>query len=154
DAGGLVTGDDVLIGPAKVGSVTAIGLSSTGQAQVTMGLNSDVGNLPQGTVARIYENSLSGIANKYVVLEPGTSAYKIPDGGTITSSHTYSQVNLDELFDTLGPKTRRGLRNFIQGEAASINGRAPEANVTLKYFAPALQSTSNVTQELAKSEPN
>ena len=154
DAGGLVTGDDVLIGPAKVGSVQSIGLTPDGQAQVTMGLDSSVGDLPQGTVARIYENSLSGIANKYVVLEPGTSVMKIPDGGVIQSNHTYAQVNLDQLFDTLGPKTRKGLSNFIQGEAASIDGRAPEANQTLKYFAPALLSTSTVTHELAKSEPN
>ena len=72
DAGGLVTGDDVLIGPARVGSVKSIGLTPDGQAQVVMGLDSSVAQLPQGTVARIYENSLSGIANKYVVLEPGT----------------------------------------------------------------------------------
>ena len=47
-----------------------------------MGFDSSVGALPQGTVARIYENSLSGIANKYVVLEPGSSAAApIPNGG-------------------------------------------------------------------------
>jgi phospholipid/cholesterol/gamma-HCH transport system substrate-binding protein len=153
DAGGLVTGDDVLIGPARVGSVQSIGLTPDGQAQVVMGLDSSVGGLPQDTVARIYENSLSGIANKYVVLEPGTSAQRIPDGGVIGSDHTFAQVNLDELFDTLSPKTRAGLRGFIRGEAASISGRAPQANRTLQYFAPALGSTSDVTHELARNEP-
>ncbi len=153
DAGGLVTGDDVLIGPARVGSVKSIGLIPDGQAQVVMGLDSSAGAMPRGTVARIYENSLSGIANKYVVLEPGTSAERIPDGGVIDSGHTYAQVNLDQLFDTLGPKTRAGLRGFIRGEAASINGRAAQANRTLQYFAPALVSTSNVTRELTRNEP-
>ena len=38
DAGGLVTGDDVLIGPAKIGSVKSIGLTPNGQAEVVMGL--------------------------------------------------------------------------------------------------------------------
>jgi phospholipid/cholesterol/gamma-HCH transport system substrate-binding protein len=153
DAGGLVTGDDVMVGPAKVGSVQSIGLTPAGQAQVVMGLDSSIGELPQDTVARIYENSLSGIANKYVVLEPGTSAKRIPNGGVIRSDHTYAQVNLDELFDTLSPKTRAGLRGFIRGEAASISGRAPQAHRTLQYFAPALMSTSNVTHELARNEP-
>jgi phospholipid/cholesterol/gamma-HCH transport system substrate-binding protein len=153
DAGGLVTGDDVMIGPAKVGSIKSISLTSDGQAEVAMGLDSSVGDMPQGTVARIYENSLSGIANKYVVLEPGTSAERIHNGGVIRSDHTYSQVNLDQLFDTLSPKTRAGLRGFIRGEAASIAGRAPQANRTLQYFAPALASTSNVTHELARNEP-
>ena len=70
DAGGLVTGDDVLMGPAKVGSIQAISLTSNGQAQITMSIDSVAEPLHEGTVARIYENSLSGIANKYVVLEP------------------------------------------------------------------------------------
>jgi phospholipid/cholesterol/gamma-HCH transport system substrate-binding protein len=154
DAGGLVTGDDVLIGPAKVGSVTSIDLTSNGQAQVVLGLDSDVGPLHQGTVARVYENSLSGIANKYVVLEPGPSeAAEIQDGGTIGEDHTYSIVNLDQLFDALNPMTRAGLRGFIRGEAASIQGRALQANRTLYYLAPGLASTSNVTAELARDEP-
>jgi len=153
DASGLVPGNLVLIGPATVGSVKSIGLTSDGQAQVTLGIDSKDAPLPEGTVARIYQNSLSGIANKYVVLEPGTGSSNIPDGGLITSTNTRSQVSLDQLFDTLGPKTREGLRQFIRGEAASIEGRAPEANRTLQYFAPALVSTSDVTHELARSEP-
>jgi len=153
DAGGLVSGDDVLIGGAKAGSVKSISLTPDGQARVEMGLDSSVGHMPDGTVARIYENSLSGIANKYVVLEPGTGPGDISDGGTITSDHTYAQVNLDQLFDTLDPATRQGLRGFIRGEAASIQGRAPEASRTLQFLDPALVSTSNVTQELAKNEP-
>ena len=61
DAGGLVTGDQVLIGPAKVGSVQSISLTGNGRAQVKMAIDSDAAPLHEGTVARIYENSLSGI---------------------------------------------------------------------------------------------
>jgi phospholipid/cholesterol/gamma-HCH transport system substrate-binding protein len=153
DAGGLVKGDDVLIGPARVGSVKSISLTPDGQAQVSIGLDSSVGKLPEDTIARIFENSLSGIANKYVVLEPGTSPARLPDGALITADHTHSSVNLDQLFDTLSPKTRTGLSGFIRGEAAAIKGKAPQASRSLQYFAPALVSTSNVTRELARSEP-
>jgi len=62
-------------------------------------------------------------------------------------------VSLDQLFDTFDPLTRAGLANYIQGSAASIEGRALEANQTLKYFAPALFSTSQVTAELTQDEP-
>jgi phospholipid/cholesterol/gamma-HCH transport system substrate-binding protein len=154
DAGGLVPGNLVLIGPAHVGSVKSIGLGTNGQAVVKFSVGSGAAPLHEGTVARIYENSLSGIANRYIVLEPGPhSAPEIHDGGVINQSHTHSFVSLDQLFDTLDPATRNGLRGFIRGEAASIDGRALEAHQTLEYFAPALLSTSNVTQELARDEP-
>lgn len=154
NASGLVTGDNVLIGPAAVGTVNSIGLSRNGAAVIQLSLHGDVGPLHQGTVARIYEDSLSGIASKYVELEPGpTAAPPIADGGLIDESHTYSEVNLDELFDTFDPLTRAGLQGFIQGEAASLKGKGLAANQALKYFAPGLQSASQVTQELTRDEP-
>lgn len=154
DAGGLVSGNDVMIGAAKVGSVKSIGLTANGQAEVVMGVDSDAAPLHQGTVARIYENSLSGIANKYVVLEPGPgSAPEIADGGLITEDHTYSIVSLDQLFDAFDPLTRAGLSGFIRGEAASLQGRGGQANRMLAYLAPGLASTSEVTAELTRDEP-
>jgi phospholipid/cholesterol/gamma-HCH transport system substrate-binding protein len=154
DAGGLVPGNLVLIGPAHVGSVKSIGLGPNGQAVVKLSVDSGAAPLHQGTVARIYENSLSGIANRYVVLEPGPDdAPQIRSGGVIDQAHTHSFVSLDQLFNSLDPATRKGLSGFIRGEAASIDGRALQAHQTLEYFAPALLSTSNVTQELARDEP-
>jgi phospholipid/cholesterol/gamma-HCH transport system substrate-binding protein len=154
DAGQLVAGNQVLMGPATVGTITSIGLTPTSLAEVTMSLDPSVGQLPQGTVARVYENSLSGIANKYVVLEPGPKTNPpIPSGGTIPLQNTRSFVSLDQLFDTLNPLTRLGLKNYIRGNAASIQGRAFAANQTLKYFEPALSSASDVTAELTRDEP-
>ncbi len=154
DAGGLVTGDDVLMGPAKVGSIQSISLTANGQAQITMSIDSGAAPLHEGTVARVYENSLSGIATKYVVLEPAaTGAPAIADGGTIAEDHTYSFVSLDQLFDAIDPLTQAGLRGVIRGEAASIQGRAAQASKTLEYLAPGLASTSNLTAELDRNEP-
>jgi phospholipid/cholesterol/gamma-HCH transport system substrate-binding protein len=155
NASGLVTGNSVLIGPSQVGTVQSIGLTRNGSAEVTMSLNTDVAPMHQGTVARIYEDSLSGIASKYIVLEPGSkSAPPISDGGVIGESHTYSEVSLDSVFDTLDPLTRAGLRNLIRGEGASLQGKGELANQALKYLAPGLQSTSQVTAELTRDEPS
>jgi len=154
NASGLVTGDNVLIGPAAVGTINAITLTSNGQARVKMSLHGGVGPMHQGTVARIAEDSLSGIASKYVLLEPGPSqAPPIEDGGVITSTHTYAEVNLDQVFDTFDPLTRAGLKGFIRGEAASLDGRGVEANRALKYLAPGLQTTSQLTAELTRDQP-
>lgn len=153
DAGGLVPGNQVMIGPATVGSVKSISLTDNGQAQVVIGLDSSATPLPQGTIARIYQNSLSGIANKYVVLQPPPGGPAIPSGGTIPSSHTYSIVSLDQVFNAFNARTRAGLAGFIRGQAASIRGRALAANRTLKYLAPGLVSTTNLTAEISRNEP-
>jgi phospholipid/cholesterol/gamma-HCH transport system substrate-binding protein len=154
NASGLVTGDNVLIGPAAVGTINSIALTRNGEARIGLSLRSGVGPLHQGTVARIFEDSLSGIASRYVELEPGPSqAPTIDDGGLITSTHTYSEVNIDQLFDTFDPLTRAGLKGFIRGEAASLKGRGVEANLALKYLAPGLQTTSQLTAELTRDQP-
>jgi phospholipid/cholesterol/gamma-HCH transport system substrate-binding protein len=154
NASGLVTGDNVLIGPAAVGTINSISLTQSGEARVNMSLRGGVGPMHQGTVARIVEDSLSGIASKYVELEPGPSqAPPIDDGGVITVTHTYAEVNIDQLFDTFDPLTRAGLSGFIRGEAASVEGRGVEANRALKYLAPGLQTTSQLTAELTRDQP-
>ena len=154
NASGLVTGNNVLIGTAAVGTVSGIGLTANGLAEVTLHLHG-VGHLHQGTVARIYEDSLSGIASKYVELEPGPANQpEIRSGGTIGVGSTHSEVSLDELFNTLNLQTRLGLSNLIRGEAASLRNGGKAANETLKYLAPGLSSASQVTKELTRDEPS
>jgi phospholipid/cholesterol/gamma-HCH transport system substrate-binding protein len=154
NASGLVKGDNVLIGPATVGTIDSIGLTRNGAANVSMSLHGSIAPLHQGTVARIFEDSLSGIASKYVELEPGPSgAPPLQDGGLIDETHTYAAVNIDELFDTFDPLTRAGLSGFIRGEGASLKGKGQAANRALQYLAPGLQSTSQVTAELTRDQP-
>jgi phospholipid/cholesterol/gamma-HCH transport system substrate-binding protein len=154
DAGGLVSGNQVMIGPANVGTVNSTTLTPNGQAQIEISLDSSAAPMHEGTVAHVYENSLSGVANRYIVLEPGSSAApSLPSGSVIGEDRSYSFVSLDQVFNTFTPATRQGFRNFIRGEAAAIEGRAPEAHSSLLYFAPALSSTSDVTAALTRYEP-
>lgn len=155
DASGLVIGDQVMIGPSSVGSVRSITLTPSGQAAVVVALDGSAAPLYQGTVARIEENGLAGIASHYVTLQPATAGGRaqIPSGGTIPQSDTYAEVGLDQIFNTLNPQTRQGLRNIIRGEATSISGKALQANRTLQYLDPLLQSTSRFTAALSRDEP-
>lgn len=155
DASGVVAGDQVMIGPSSVGSVQSVSLTDSGQAAIVISLDGSAAPLYQGTIARIAENGLAGIASHYVTLQPATAGGndQIPSGGTIPQSDTYAEVSLDQLFNALNAPTRQGLRNIIRGEAASISGKAPAANRTLKYLAPLLQSTSNFTAALNRDEP-
>jgi phospholipid/cholesterol/gamma-HCH transport system substrate-binding protein len=148
--GQLVKGNQVLIGGAPVGSVDGISLTDNGQAQVDISVNRP---LHDGTTAVIRATSLSGIANRYVSIQPGPDNEPvIPNGNTISSSDTTSPVDLDQLFNTLRGPERQALRNVIQGSATVYAGKAPEANQTYKYLSPSLVATDRLLQELDRDQ--
>ncbi|WP_249009230.1 MlaD family protein [Conexibacter sp. DBS9H8] len=154
DASGLVSGDEVLVGPAQVGLVDSIGLTPDGQAAVTVSLD-PVLPLPlhEGTVARIEDSGLASIAGHYITLQPGPArAPALASGATIPSVDTHAEVSFDAVFDSFGAPTRAALARIIGGEATAIRGRSAAANATLHYLDPALGSTAALTAELTRQE--
>ena len=119
--GQLVKGNQVLIGGAPVGSVDDVKLTDNGQAQVDITVNRP---LHQGTTAIVRATSLSGIANRYVSLQPGPDNNpELGHDATITEVDTTSPVDLDQLFNTLrgpgapGPPQRHpGLGDRLRGQ--------------------------------------
>lgn len=150
NAGQLVKGNEVRVGGQPVGSISAIELDDQANAVVTMSVNDSVAPLHQGTTATIRATSLSGITSRYISLKPGpNNANRIDDGGRIGADSTTSPVDIDVLFNTLDKKTRGGLRDFIRGTGQQYDTKGIEAAQSIKYFAPFLDSTSRLTQELA-----
>jgi phospholipid/cholesterol/gamma-HCH transport system substrate-binding protein len=153
NGGQLVKGDQVEIGGRPVGTVRDLQLDSNGQAEVKLQLQKGVGPLHSGTTATIRTPSLSGIANRYVALAPGpNSNAQLGDGARIAGDKTSAPVDLDQLFDTLDPRTRRSLQRVIRGSATQYAGRARQSSQSLKYLSPALSSTSRLTSEVALDE--
>ncbi len=149
NAGQLVKGNYVEVAGRPIGKVKSIELDPNAQARVKLSVGSGFNPLHEGTTAVIRASSLSGIANRYVELTPGpNSAAKIADGGQISADRTQAPVDLDQLFNTLDPKTRKGLQDIIQGGATQYAGRTTEAGKALEYFNPALSTSSRVTREL------
>ena len=150
NGGQLVKGNQVRVGGRPVGKIADIELDDRANAVVTLQVDDTVAPLHEGTTATIRASSLSGIANRYVSLKPGpNSNKKISDGGEIGADETSAPVDLDTLFDSLDPKTRQGLRNFIRGTGDQYDTRGVEAGQSIQYFAPFLGSTSRLTSELA-----
>jgi phospholipid/cholesterol/gamma-HCH transport system substrate-binding protein len=150
NAGQLVPGNPVQVGGAKIGSVSDITLDNSANAVVTLKLNDDFVPLHEGTQATIRATSLSGIANRYVSLQPGpNNGKKIDDGGQIAADENSAPVDIDTLFNTLNPRTRRGLRDVIRGLGDQYDGKGEKARAATKYFSPFLVSTSDLTKELA-----
>jgi phospholipid/cholesterol/gamma-HCH transport system substrate-binding protein len=153
NGGQLVKGNQVEIGGRPVGTVTGMELNSSGQAVVELRLNDGTAPLHRGTTAMIRTPSLSGIANRYVALQPGpNSGPELADGSRIGSDQTTAPVDLDQLFNTLNPRTRLSLRRVVQGSAAQYDGRGKQSRESLKYLSPALSTTSRLTREVALDE--
>ena len=148
--GQLVKGNQVLIGGVPVGSVDDVKLTENGQAKVDISVNRP---MHEGTTAIIRATSLSGIANRYVSLQPGPDNNpELSNDATITEVDTTSPVDLDQLFNTLRGPERQALRNVIQGSATVYAGKGPEANQTYKYLSPSLVATDRLLQELDRDE--
>src|SRR4051794_5657429 len=148
NAGQLVKGNQVQVGGRPIGTVSKISLTEDGLAEIEIKI-SELKPLHEGTTAVIRSTSLSGIANRYVALSLGpNSAQKIDSGGYIRADRTTSPVDLDQLFNTLDAPTRKGLQDIIQGSAAQYKGKSAEANLSARYFNPALSTSSALLREL------
>jgi phospholipid/cholesterol/gamma-HCH transport system substrate-binding protein len=152
-AGQIVSGDLVEASGNDIGTISNVTLTPNGQAELTLSIsNSNFVPLRRGTLARIREVSLSGIANRYVDLDlaPAT-APTIPSGATIPATDTSSEVDIDELFDTLNAPTRQAIQNLIRGSAAQFKGQSRAAQAALQYLNPAVASTSVLFAELNRN---
>jgi phospholipid/cholesterol/gamma-HCH transport system substrate-binding protein len=155
NAGQLVKGNLVEVAGVKAGSVKGISITPDGQAQITMGIDGKYKPLPEGTRAVIRMASQTGIANRYIELDlpGGPKRDTIPNGGRIASDQTTTAVDLDQLFNTLDPKTRKALQGFFKGSAEQFKGVTQEANVGLHYLNPALATSSRLFNELNRDTP-
>jgi phospholipid/cholesterol/gamma-HCH transport system substrate-binding protein len=151
NASQLVKGNQVQVAGLPAGSVDDISLGPDGTALVKMSIDDDYAPLREGTTATVRSVSLSGVANRYVALElPGEKerGAEIPDGGELPLSVTVSEVDLDQLFNTLDGPTRAGLKRTIRGFARAYDGTGKAANATFKYLNPFLSTTRELVGEL------
>jgi phospholipid/cholesterol/gamma-HCH transport system substrate-binding protein len=153
NAGQLVKDDDVQIGGRRIGSIRSIDLTNDNQAEITISVDEPYAPLHEGTTALIRATSLSGVANRYIALTPApNSAPKLADDATLAQDKTTSIVDLDQLFNTLDPKTRKGLQQVIQGSATQYQGQAKNANLAAKYFNPALSTSARLVNEADRDQ--
>jgi phospholipid/cholesterol/gamma-HCH transport system substrate-binding protein len=153
NASQLVKGNQVQVAGNRVGKITDIKLSDDNRADIAIKVDDDFAPLHEGTKAIVRVVSLPSVANRVISLEPGpNSAPDIPDNGWLDTDQTTTAVDLDQLFNTLDAKTRRSLQNVLQGFAAWYVGKGQELHGALKYFGPALETTSQVMRELSADQ--
>ncbi len=160
NASQLVKGNLVQVAGVPVGKIQSIDLTPDGQADVRMKIT-DAGYRPlrRGTKAVIRQASLSGVANRYIDLQLPAADHQetIPAGGVIDQSDTTTAVDLDQLFNTFDPKTRKALSGLIRGSAALYRTRPPgkgeEANAGWAYLNPSLAASSRLFKALDADTP-
>jgi phospholipid/cholesterol/gamma-HCH transport system substrate-binding protein len=146
NASQLVPDNQVLIGGQPVGSVESIELTDDSLAEVKISIEQE---LHEGSTAIVRATSLSGVANHYVSIEPGPNDNPpLDDGATLGLSETTTPADLDQLFNSFSPRTRKGLSDFIQGQAAFYSGRGEDGNEASKYFGPSLNRVNAFVGEL------
>jgi phospholipid/cholesterol/gamma-HCH transport system substrate-binding protein len=153
-AGQLVRGDQVQVGGVPVGSVTNIELAHDFKALVTIHVNSSLVPLHHGTEVQVRVPSLTSVANRYIELNLGPNNNPIyPAGSTLPASVTGQVTDLDQLFNTLNPKTRKGLQGFIQGTAEQYVGQGKNLSASTELFPPALSAATHFFKELSQDQP-
>ena len=154
NGGQLVSGNFVQLRGAPIGSVKGIRITDDGQAEVTLEIKEDHAPLPEGTSAEIQQPSQSGIANRFVELTfPQAQNRKLPDGAIIPADRTRTNVELDQVFNTLDPRTRRALQGFFKGQARQFRDAGAEARAGFQYLNPSLSATSRLFNELTRDTP-
>jgi phospholipid/cholesterol/gamma-HCH transport system substrate-binding protein len=152
NASQLVRGSQVVVGGAPAGGVKSIALGPQGQALVTFTVDDAYAPLHRGTIAQVRSYSLSGIANRQIQLTlppPSEAGPEIPSGGGLSQEETVSEVDLDQIFNTLNASTVRNFKHVIQGFEISYEGVGQQANRGIKYLNPFLSTSRRVFGELS-----
>lgn len=146
----MIPGNIVRAAGRNVGKVVSVELTDDGQAELELEIDDPkLTPLREGTQAELRLQSLSSVVGRVVELRiPAGRGPPISSGGLIDVRHTTSAVSLDQLFSLFDPKTRKGLRGFIRGNARLYGGQGAAANAGFEYLNPALVGAARLFREV------
>jgi phospholipid/cholesterol/gamma-HCH transport system substrate-binding protein len=152
DASELVSGGSVEVAGRTVGSISQVGVTPNGQADIVLSID-DASLVPlhAGTRAEIRALSQTGVANHYVSLTPGPANMPaLQSGSVLPASQTNSLVGLDAILDAFGPQQRADLQELIaDGDQLYAGSGSRYFNQTLVKLDPALGQLTDLLGQLA-----
>jgi virulence factor Mce-like protein len=136
-------GTEVRVAGVPVGEVTSVSQAASGDAQVTMRIDSgEAAHIYTDARAHIYWRTLLG-RNMYVQIDPGTSGHRLA-GAVIPTSRTDTQVEFDQLLQPLDKGGIPALQHVIGGlstgfaDSAAVRGTVRQLGPATTQLAPAL----------------
>jgi virulence factor Mce-like protein len=125
----LATEADVRIAGVSVGKVRKLDVQrGTNRTVATLELERAYAPLHQDARAILRQKTLLG--ETYVELTPGHGK-NIPEDGTLANGQIADTVQLDEIFDSLDPQTRKAFQTWQQELAKGIKGHGRDFNDAL-----------------------
>jgi ABC-type transporter Mla subunit MlaD len=157
NAFGLVNGAPFKVAGVPAGSISSIGLcyedksahcSNKLDALVTVQVSTKgFGAFRSDASCQSRPQSLIG--EYFVDCEPGQYGKAIPNGGTLTASHTFSTIPADLLADIMQMPQRERLTLIINELGAAVAARSTDLQTALQRAVPAIDETDNLLNLLA-----
>ena len=152
NAANLVVGNEVRIGGARVGAVSAITAErqrdGTSFAVLDLKLERSVKPLPVDSTVIIRPRSALGL--KYVELTRGRAIRGFEDGATMPLvAARPTPVEFDEFINTFDEPTRTASQQNLVGFGDAFAGRGPSLNQAIGALRPLLRDIVPVAQNLS-----
>ena len=150
----LVKGNQVKVGGVPVGKIDRLELDDDARALVEITIDDEsVAPLPKRTTAEVRSNSLAGVANRYLALTLGPSNVgDIPSGGEIPATDATSEVDLDQLLNTLDPDTLRDVKGLLHDGTGALRGRGAGLGRAIDALNPALAQVDALERQVLRDQ--
>jgi phospholipid/cholesterol/gamma-HCH transport system substrate-binding protein len=152
EATGLQKNLDVRASGITIGKVRDVRVDKdTSRTVATLAIEEDYAPLPNDMRAILRTKTLLG--ETFVELSQGTKgAPRIFDGGRLPDGQVAETVELDEIFQTYDPTTRKAIQLWQQELGRGIQGRGQNLNNALGQLPEFTDSTSDLLDVLHRQE--
>jgi len=140
----LAEQSDVRISGVNVGKVQNIVLAPNGKdAIATVDIDDKYAPIPEGSRALLRTKTLLG--ETYIELTPGSNnGPTLEDGATLPQANVAQSVQLDEIFRTFNPETRKAFQTWMQESAVAVSGQGQNLSYGFGQLEPTLESLDRV----------
>jgi len=143
---------EVEISGVPVGHVVSVNLDRrTGLTRAVIEIDRQFAPRPADTRAILRAKTLLG--ETFVELSPGSpTGPKLPDGGTLPRAQVAPTVELDQIFSTFDPTTRRAFETWMQQGGIALTGRGEQFNAALADLYPFATNVDSVLTVLRREQ--